>query len=134
MALAQKLITYIDKPKSEVVIDIAVLEVSRDRIRTLGTTVPTSTSIALQAATAGGAGTVALGSLNGGSFNVAVPGGSFTFLMSDSNTKVLQSPSIRVLDQGKATLKIGDRVPIATGSVSSVGGGWGGGARRVVQS
>jgi general secretion pathway protein D len=134
MALAQKLITDIDKPKAEVMIDIAVLEVSRDRIRTLGTTVPTTTSVALQAATAGGAGTVALGSLNGGNFNIAVPGGSFTFLMSDSNTKVLQNPSIRVLDQGKATLKIGDRVPIATGSFSSAGGVSGGGISPLVNT
>jgi len=32
--------------------------------------------------------------------------------MSDGNTKVLQNPNSR-LDQQKATLKIGDRVPIA---------------------
>jgi general secretion pathway protein D len=36
--------------------------------------------------------------------------------MSDSNTKLLQNPEIRALDNEKATLKIGDRVPIATGS------------------
>jgi general secretion pathway protein D len=36
--------------------------------------------------------------------------------MSDSNTKILQRPQLRVLDNEKATLKIGDRVPIATGS------------------
>jgi general secretion pathway protein D len=134
MVLAQKLITDLDKPKSEVVIDIAVLEVSRDRLRTLGTSVPTSTSIALQAATAGGAGLVPIGSLNGANFNVAVPGGSFSFLMSDSNTKVLQNPQIRVLDQGKATLKIGDRVPIATGSFSSAGGVSGGGISPLVNT
>jgi general secretion pathway protein D len=39
--------------------------------------------------------------------------------MSDSNTKVIQSPQVRALDGQKATLKIGDRVPIATGSFSS---------------
>ena len=33
MVLAQKLLTDIDKPKPEVVIDIAVLQVSRSRIR-----------------------------------------------------------------------------------------------------
>ena len=54
--------------------------------------------------------------------------------MSDSNTKVLQNPRIRVLDQGKATLKIGDRVPIATGSFSSVGGGSGGGISPLVNT
>jgi general secretion pathway protein D len=39
--------------------------------------------------------------------------------MSDSNTKLLQNPEIRALDNEKATLKIGDRVPIATGSFQS---------------
>src|SRR6267378_1022638 len=122
LVLAEKLVSDVDKPKSEVVIDIAVLEVSRDRLRTIGTTVPTTTSIAYAAA--GGAGMVKIGSLNGANFSVGVPGGSFTFLMSDSNTKVLQNPQIRVLDQGRASLKIGDRVPIATGSFTpGVGGG-----------
>jgi len=83
-----------------VVIDIAIMEVSTDRLHTIGTTVPTSTSIALQAAPAG-VGAVNIGGLNGGTFAVAVPGGSFSFLMSDSNTKVLQNPRIRVLDNGK---------------------------------
>jgi general secretion pathway protein D len=121
MVLAQKLITDLDKPKAEVVIEIAVLEVNRDRMRTLGTTVPTHTDIAFKAPTAA---TVTLGhALNGGIYGIAVPSGSFDFLMSDSNTKVLQNPQLRVVDQGKATLKIGDRVPVATGSFASVAGG-----------
>jgi general secretion pathway protein D len=60
-----------------------------------------------------------------GSFTVSVPGASFTALASDSNTKILQSPQIRAMNDQKATLRIGDRVPIATGSFSPgvVGGG-----------
>src|SRR6266849_14142 len=121
MVLAQKLITDIDKPKAEVVIDIAVLEISRDRMRTVGTVVPTHTDITFQAPAAR---TVTIGrALNGGTYSIAVPSGSFDFLMTDNNTKVLQNPQIRVLDQGKATLKIGSRVPIATGSFASTAGG-----------
>jgi general secretion pathway protein D len=125
MVLAEKLISDADKPKAEVVIDIAVMEINRDRINTIGTTVPTSTSVSLQGAITGGAGNlVKIGSLNGSSFVVGVPSASFTFLMSDSNTKVLQRPQLRALDNEKATLKIGDRVPIATGSFSpGIGGG-----------
>ena len=37
-------------------------------------------------------------------------------LLSDSNTKVLQSPRIRATGDQKATMKIGSRIPIATGS------------------
>jgi general secretion pathway protein D len=36
--------------------------------------------------------------------------------MTDSNTKVLQRPEIRSMDSEKGSLKIGDRIPIATGS------------------
>jgi general secretion pathway protein D len=128
MVLAEKLIADVDKPKAEVLIDIAVMQVSRDRLNTLGTNVPTSTSVALQDAAAiasGGAGSlVKIGSLNGSSFVTGVPSASFTVLASDGNTKILQRPQIRALDNEKATLKIGDRVPIATGSFSpGIGGG-----------
>ncbi len=104
LVLAQKLITDIDKPKAEVMIDIAVLEVSRDRLHAIGTTVPTSTSIAFQAARAG-VGSVNIGRLNGGTFSIAVPGGSFSFLMSDSHTKVLQNPQNSCPRQRKSYLE-----------------------------
>jgi general secretion pathway protein D len=124
MILAEKLLADIDKPKPEVIIDIAVMEVSRDRIRTLGTTLPTGTSLSVVPSSAasnsgssGGTSLKSLGALNTGNIvTSAIPAASFSFLASDSNTKILQSPEIRALNDEKATLKIGDRVPIATGS------------------
>lgn len=121
MVLAEKLVADIDKPKSEVVIDIMVMQVSRDRLNTLGTTVPTSTTFAFENAAslaAGGGAIVKVGSLFGNSLVANLPSASFTALASDSNTKILQRPQVRALDDEKATLKIGDRVPIATGSFS----------------
>ena len=120
LALAEKLVAEVDKPKAEVIIDIEVLEVSSTRLQTLGTTVPTTASISVATAatlaSGGSAGLVSLGSVNGGSWVTSIQGGSFTFLASDTNTKILQRPQVRALDNEKATLKIGDRVPIATGS------------------
>jgi len=126
MVLAEKLIDDVDKPKGEVVIDIAVMEISKTHLTNIGTVVPTSDSIAVQAATGGtggAAGLVKIGSLNGNSFVVGVPSVSFNFLLSDSNTKVLQRPQLRALDNEKATLRIGDRIPIATGSFGAAAGG-----------
>ena len=40
-------------------------------------------------------------------------------LLTDSNTKTLQNPRIRSTDAQKATMKIGSRIPIATGSFQS---------------
>ena len=145
LVLAEKLINDIDKPKAEVVIDVAVMQVSRERLNTVGGTPPTSASIKMipsasvvpssgsgsgsgsgstpaSGGTSGGDFTVkSLGHLNSGNFAVSIPGASFTFLASDSNTKLIQNPEIRALDNEKSTLKIGDRVPVATGSFANTG-------------
>jgi general secretion pathway protein D len=47
-------------------------------------------------------------------------------LFSDSTSKIIQNPQIRALDGQKASLKIGDRVPVATGSFQPGVGGLGG--------
>jgi general secretion pathway protein D len=132
MVLAEKLFSDLDKPKPEVVIDIAVMQVNRSRLRTMGSNLPTSASVQLVP----GGGSNSSGNSSGGSwtfntlanvaannFAVSIPGATFSFLMSDSNTKLIQNPEIRALDNEKATLKIGDRVPIATGSFAGVSGG-----------
>lgn len=136
LVLAQKLLSDIDKPKSEVMITIAVMEVSRDRVRTLGISPPTSFPISFvapaAAAASGGSaastgGTLSLNQfprINGNNFLVTIGGSTLSTLMSDSNSKVLQNPEIRALDNERASLKIGDRVPIATGSFTpGVGAG-----------
>jgi general secretion pathway protein D len=124
MVLAQKLLQDIDKPRAEVMIEVAVLEVSRGRIRTLGVVPPTTVSGSLQPSgtSSGSSGSFTLSSLASLAANnvlISIPGASLTALMSDSNTKVLQKPQIRAMDSEKATLKIGDRIPIATGSYQS---------------
>ena len=123
LVLAEKVISDADKAKAEVVIDVAVMEVSRNRVNTLGTTVPTSTTVTPVGISTGGTGgtgtsspSVNFGALNGNTFVIPIPNASFTMLMSDSNTKLLQRPQIRAVDSEKASLKIGDRIPIATGS------------------
>jgi general secretion pathway protein D len=46
-------------------------------------------------------------------------------VMGDTDTKMLQNPQVRALDNQKATLKIGERVPVATGSFQPGIGGVG---------
>jgi general secretion pathway protein D len=145
MALAQKLVDDLDKAKPEVVVEVAVMQVSRDKMRNLGISPPTSATVALQSNvsqtsatnqnnTAGGTVTQgtpntinlnSLANLDATNFQVTIPPASATALLSDSNTKLLQNPQIRALDGQKATLKIGDRVPVATGSFQPGIGGVG---------
>ncbi len=143
IALAQKFVDDLDKAKPEVIIDVVVMQVSKDKNRTLGITPPTSTSISLNnninsttvTGPNGGTGSVSsgngginlnqIGNLNATDFTITVPGITASAIMGDSNTKIIQNPQIRALDGQKATLKIGDRVPVATGSFQPGIGGVG---------
>jgi general secretion pathway protein D len=134
LLLAQKLINDLDKARAEVVVDIAVMEVSKNWERTLGVSWPSSIGVALTppnstSSTSSGSGTTAgttttttsptlydLAHLKATNFAVTVGSATLNLLLSDSNTKVLQSPRIRATGDQKATMKIGSRIPIATGS------------------
>lgn len=134
LVLAEKLLSDLDKPKPEVVIQVAVLEVDRNRIRNIGTSLPTSISV--QVVPPGTTGSVSgttgsgtsftlnsFGAITGNDVLITIPGASLTYLMSDSNTKVIQNPEVRAMDNERASLKIGDRIPVATGSFSPGTGG-----------
>jgi general secretion pathway protein D len=148
IALAQKLVSDLDKPKAEVIVDVAIMQVNRDKSRTLGISPPTSASVQLQSnlntntTTASGAvgnsGTITqssgtpgqislntLGNLNATDFTVTISQATATALFSDSSTKLIQKPQIRAVEGQKASLKIGQRVPVATGSFQPGIGGVG---------
>src|SRR5579864_7322589 len=129
--LAGKIIDDIDKAKPEVVIQVAVMEARRDRMRNVGITPPTSTSASFaNPATAtsssssstanAGAATIAqlehTPAILGAGYSITMPSASASFLMTDSSTQILDDPEIRVVDGQTAKLKIGDRIPVATGS------------------
>ncbi|MDP9263831.1 MAG: type II and III secretion system protein, partial [Acidobacteriota bacterium] len=139
VALAEKLINDIDKARPEVIVEVAVLQVRRDKLRQMGVRWPSSASVQLQGVTtttssgtttttAANPGTVSLsklGSLTLSDFMVTIPASTATLLFTDDNTKIIQNPQIRALDGQKASLKIGDKVPVATGSFQPGIGGVG---------
>ena len=149
IALAQKLVSDLDKPKAEVIVDVAIMQVNRDKSRTLGINPPTTGSVTLQnnlnttntasvttpnttvgATTTSGSApnTISLnsiGNLNATDFTVTISQATATALFSDSSTKLIQKPQIRAIEGQKASLKIGQRVPVATGSFQPGIGGVG---------
>ncbi len=146
LILAEKIINDLDRTRSEVVVDVAVLEVSRQLERDLGITLPTSFGLTPQysnqnitnsttnsttdcastntCSTTGSTSTSSLtlntlGNLNATNFAVSLTGGQVNALLSDSDTRILQNPRIRATDGQNATLKIGSKIPVATGSYSA---------------
>ncbi len=59
-------------------------------------------------------------------FSTTLPGALLNLVMSDRQTRVLQSPQVRASDGQKVTLRIGDKIPYATGSLSAGVGAVGG--------
>jgi general secretion pathway protein D len=169
IALAEKIIHDLDKPKSEVVVDVLVIQASTSLTRQLGAGIagsglnlpitftptsslmtPTTTSSTLNTGTGTGltgatattpvtttTGTTTTGStstsipvgyigkVNWTDFSTVLPGATLQAVLSDTGTKVLQSPEIRSVDNQKATLKVGQKEPIASGSFQPGIGGVG---------
>ena len=63
--------------------------------------------------------------MNATNFQVTIPQTTANFLFTDNNSRLIQNPQIRALDGQKASLKIGQRVPVATGSFQPGIGGVG---------
>jgi len=129
--LAGKIIDDIDKARPEVVIQVAVMEARRDRVRNIGITPPTSVTATFAnpgTTTSGSSGSsgsstttnpaATIGQLisdphiftNG--YSITMPGATASFLMTDTSTQILDDPEIRVVDGQTAKL------PSATASQS----------------
>src|SRR6202035_2654563 len=60
-----------------------------------------------------------LAHLNATNFAVNITGGTLNALLTDADTHILQNPRVRATDGQRATLKIGQKIPIATGSYNA---------------
>ena len=152
VAVAQKIIDDLDKAPAEVVVDVKVLQVNRDVARDLGLLPPTSTTLSLvntQPASTGsssgsssgtgtgtgtgsGSGNGSSGTtlnslkhLTGANFAITISPATLNALLSNDATRTVQEPELRAIQGQKATLQIGQRIPIATGSFQPGIGGVG---------
>jgi len=155
IALAEKIISDLDKPRAEVLVDVIVMSTSTGVTRKLaatmtpqGLSVPiaynprqsiragiantaTSTDTTTAATTTAATTTSTAIPLSNiarwatGDYAITLPDGLLQAVLNDRSTRVLQSPQLRSVDNQKATLKIGDRQPTATGSFQPGIGGVG---------
>ncbi len=134
--LARRLIADLDKSKPEVILDVAVMEVSRDLLHNIGVQLPQTASINFQPSNANITNTNSsssannsgvstpnssltlnnLAHLNSTNFAVTIGQAAVNLLLTDNRSRIIQNPQIRISDGQEASLKIGERIPIATGS------------------
>ncbi|HJT17985.1 MAG TPA: cohesin domain-containing protein, partial [Thermoanaerobaculia bacterium] len=132
--IAEKIIEANDKAKAEVVVDVELLQIDLDKTRDLGivlngysSTSPGSLQpLAPATGTAGGTvpltqGTLAdLRRLNSGLISFSIPNASYAALKSIGNTQLLANPELRISEGEKATLHIGNRIPVPVSTFTSV--------------
>ncbi len=120
--MAEKLIATQDIPEPEVVLEVEVLEVSRDAASNLGLQFPQQVSASI-----GNAGKLTLDQWKNRnsslvSLKVTDPALALNLKKLDSDTTLLANPKIRVKDRQKAKIHIGQRLPVLT-TVSTAGVG-----------
>jgi len=138
IAAAEQLVRELDRGKAEILIDIDIVEADRDRIRDLGLTPATVSTSGITPGIQAGVGfappstsssgsttssSVPLDSISWRDYAIVLPGATAQAVLNDSKTHIMQSPQVRVTDGQTAKLRIGSRVPYATGSfLPSLGG------------
>jgi general secretion pathway protein D len=131
VAAAEQLVHQLDRSKAEIVMEVAVVEADRDRARDLGLYPATITSSGTitpgfqagavfsptETTSATGVATPQSGIHVGfNDFALVVPSVAANAVLNDTRSHILQNPEIRSTDGQVAKLKIGERVPYATGS------------------
>lgn len=122
VAIAEKLVALHDHPSPEVMLEVEVLEVSRDKLTSLGLTLPDKLVLApLNSSTSGPATLDSL--LHSTSRTIGAALGPLTVNAKgqDTDTNLLANPRIRVKSRDTAKILIGDKVPNITSTATATG-------------
>ncbi len=122
--IASRIIKANDGLPAEVLLHVEILEVKRTKEQQLGLTVdPTSVTLGLGAASEvmgdnpafdTSASIEALDHISRKNVILSLPTATLNFLKQDSDTKILAKPQVRAKNNEKATIHIGERIPLRT--------------------
>ena len=136
-AIIEQVIAANDKPRAEVVVDVQILEVNRERAREFGldltqysigglfspTSVrPTGTAPNAVASSPFNANLLSSG-ISPSDFYLAVPAAIIDFLESDSETRLVAKPQLRGQEGTQLTLNLGDDIPVPSTSFTAIATG-----------
>ncbi|MBV8125074.1 MAG: general secretion pathway protein GspD [Paucibacter sp.] len=116
VGLAEKLVALQDAADPEVLLDVEVIEVTRDRLLNLGVAWPQQMSLT-PLSLSGGGNPLTLNDLwhqNSNSLGVTINPLTVNAQATDTDTNLLTNPRIRVINHEKAKVVIGDKVPMVT--------------------
>jgi general secretion pathway protein D len=139
-AIMERVIDANDRPRAEVVLDVSIMEVNRQRVKQYGldlsqysitgifspevaptTTTPTGGGASTLNVPPFNANTISTG-ISAADFYLIVPQAIARFLESDTRTKLIAKPQLRGQEGQKITLALGDDIPVPQTTFGSFGG------------
>ncbi|MBI5599575.1 MAG: secretin and TonB N-terminal domain-containing protein [Deltaproteobacteria bacterium] len=121
--LARKILEATDLADAEVILAVDVMEVSRRKGLELGISPPSSATVSIPQEDVSGDITGILlknlGHLSSADLIATIPSAVLNMKVEDGDVEILANPRIRVKNNEKARIHIGDRVPIITTTVLS---------------
>jgi general secretion pathway protein D len=136
--IAEKIIQANDKAKAEVVVAVELVQLDINKLRDIG--------ISIQGPAASSAGSIVpnitgadgksipltggtqvtldqLRSLGNGSFTFSIPSVTYTLIKNLGNSELLANPELRISEGEKATLHIGQRIPVPVSTFTAISTG-----------
>ncbi|MFZ7126611.1 MAG: secretin N-terminal domain-containing protein [Desulfobacterales bacterium] len=119
--IAERLIEANDGPPAEVLLNVEFLEVTRTLEENLGLTLtefidiglgPESPTISADTDFAANASLYSLGRISSKEIIMSIPTATVNLLKQDGDTRILAQPKIRVKNAERASILLGDRVPL----------------------
>jgi general secretion pathway protein D len=130
--IAEKIIEANDKAKAEVVVDVELLQLDVTKARDLGLKLlndkgtaygPGASIVGADGKALSGLTLSQLRDLTSNNFGFTIPNASYGFLKSNTDSQLLAKPQMRISEGEKATLTIGQRIPVPVSTFSAVNTG-----------
>jgi general secretion pathway protein D len=122
IAVAEKIVLAHDLPDAEVMLEVEVMEVSRERLTNLGINWPEGATISTPTDFYGQLTLGQLRDLTSRQLLITPLSAGINLKLQDSDANLLASPRIRARHKEKARILIGDKVPVITSSGTPSGG------------
>ncbi len=128
MGVIEQVIAANDKPRAEIIVDIEILEVNRERAREFGLdlaqySVSSVYAPDTAAVAAGGNLFATPPPVAAGNFFFSIPSVAIDFLESDDETRVVAKPQLRGQEGATLTLNLGDDIPVPTTAFTPIAAG-----------
>ncbi|WP_244130289.1 secretin N-terminal domain-containing protein [Burkholderia sp. BCC0044] len=122
VSIAEKLVQLLDLPDPEVMLEVEILEVDRNRLSSLGIKYPDQLTLTPLPSGSNNTLTLAdLGRLTTAAVGATVPPLTVNASLTTTDTNLLANPRIRVRSRETAKILIGDKVPNITSTSTATG-------------